>query len=118
MKTVSVRSVSKKVAVVKRLLETAGTNIGSVSFIKRSDNSPRRIAYRIHCRKPTFAPIPSGKDPARRERNRKQNLITLLDVNQPLYNSKGHIIGRGQWKSIPLDSVVRIKSAGVIYRFK
>lgn len=113
MEKVRISTVSRRVRTVRKLMETAGTNIGSVSFIKRETGRLRRIAYRLHC-VPVYAPIPKGN---RKAINKKHNLITVLDVNQPLYNRKGHIIGRGAWKSIPLDSVVRVKAGGTIYKF-
>ena len=114
MEKVRIGAVGRRVATVRKLMLTAGTRIGSVSFIKRETGRLRRIAYRLHCR-PTYAPVPKGN--TRKAINRKHNLITVLDVNQPLYNRKGHIIGRGAWKSIPLDTVVRIRAGGTIFRF-
>lgn len=109
-------STGRKVAMVRKLMKTAGTNIGSVSFVKRENGKTRCIPYRLACT-PVYAPIPKGKDKTRKTRDRSNKLMTVLDMNQPLYNRKGHIIGRGAWKSIPLDSVVRIRAAGTIYRF-
>lgn len=114
MEKVRISTVRRKVATVKKLMNTAGTCIGSVSFIKRENGKLRRIAYRLHCSHPNYAPVPKGN---RKAINKRNNLITVLDMNQPLYNRKGHIIGRGAWKSIPLDAVVRIKAGGTIYRF-
>ena len=116
MEKVRVSTVRRKVATVRKLMNTAGTCIGSVSFIKRENGKLRRIAYRLHCVHPNYAPVPKGKG-KRRAINKQHNLMTVLDMNQPLYNRKGHIIGRGAWKSIPLDAVIRVKAAGTIYRF-
>jgi hypothetical protein len=116
MEKVRIGAVGRRVRTVRKLMNTAGTRIGSVSFIKRETGKLRRIAYRLHC-VPTYAPVPKGKGNTRKAINRKHNLITVLDVNQPLYNRKGHIIGRGAWKSIPLDTVVRIRAGGTIYKF-
>ena len=115
MEKVRISTVGRRVATVKKLMETAGTRIGAVSFIKRENGRLRRIAYRLHC-VPNYAPVPKGSK-ARKAQDRKNKLITVLDMNQPLYNRKGHIIGRGAWKSIPLDTVVRVKAGGTIYKF-
>lgn len=118
MQELTFKRTRDKVRNVKRLILSAGNKIGSIHFIKRSDGSRRRISYRLHVRKPTYAKAPSGNNSDRRLRDEKNNLITLFDCNSVRYDKKGRINGRGNWKSIPINNVYRIKVNGSIYRIK
>lgn len=103
-----------KVRTARRILKMAENQIGNVWFIKRSDGKKRRMSYRLKVTKPTYATIPTGKgriDP------KEHNLMTVFDCNLVRYNSRGKINGRGDYRSIPLDNVIRISVNGQIYRF-
>jgi len=111
---------------VKSLLLEAGNNIGSVHFLKRSDNSLRKMTYRLHVQKPSVASIPGkdgkdgkegkvGKKLDRKVINKANNQLTVLDTNKVVRDSSGNIIGRGAWRTIPLDRVVRVANKGIIY---
>ena len=124
MEVIVTKNDRQRIAKVKKAISSAENFIGSVTFKKRSDDEIRRIAYRIHCQHPTFAPTPNGRGDAkgrgtghRKAVDKKNQQMTVLDVNQPLYNRKGHIIGRGAWKTIPLENVRRVRAGGTIYKF-
>lgn len=109
---------------VKAILLEAGNNIGSVHFIKRSDGKLRKMTYRLHCVHPSVASIPgSGKNKDKKGKkildrkvvNLKNDQLTVLDTNKVVRNSSGEIIGRGSWRTIPLEGVVRVAHKGIIY---
>ena len=77
------------------------------------------MAYRLHCVKPTYATKPTGKRFIKNKAKDSDNLqLTVLDVNKVLRNKKGRISGRGQWRTVPLETVQRIKVRGKIYKIK
>lgn len=102
---------------IKQILKSAGSKIGSVHFIKRSTGELRKMSYRIGVRKPSCAPVPSGrKDRAtKKAQDSKKNIMTVLDVNKVVYDKDGNKIGRGAWRSISLDSVTQITANGKTY---
>ena len=110
---------------VKALILESGNKIGSVHFIKRSDGKLRKMTYRLHCSNPSTASITgSGKDKNgkkgkkgldRKLINKANDQLTVLDTNKVVRNSSGEIIGRGSWRTIPLEGVVRVANKGIIY---
>ena len=118
MKKLRIKNQRSKVARVKALMTGIGNLIGSVWFYKRSDGELRKMAYRLHVKEPTYEKKPTGKRFAYKKAiDSKKNLITLFDCNCLRYNSKKRLCGRGGWRSVPLDGVVRLKVGGEIYRF-
>lgn len=115
METVMTSNKREKVRVVKGLIKSVGNQIGSVHFIARGTGKLRKMSYRLRVSKPTYEKVPSGH----KNRTKKQdsNLMTIFDVNMVRYNTRGRMNGRGGYKSIPLDSVVRLKVGGTIYKF-
>ena len=113
---------------IRQLIESAGTTIGSVHFIKRSDSSLRKMCYRLHVTKPSVAAVPKGladnADPSiasvqalqdRKVQDMANNQITVLDANKVVRDETGKKIGRGAWRTIPLDSVVQVTAKGTTY---
>ena len=106
---------------IRQKIEQAGNLIGSVHFYKRSDNSLRKMSYRLHVKKPSIAKAPKQKDNSyastkmRKEIDKKHNQMTVLDANKVVKDIEGNIIGRGSWRTIPLDNVIRISNKGNIY---
>jgi len=41
--------------------------------------------------------------------------MTVFDVNKVVRDDSGTIIGRGAWRTIPLERVERICNKGVLY---
>ncbi|UCG94505.1 MAG: hypothetical protein JSW13_01735 [Candidatus Aerophobus sp.] len=119
MEVIVRKSVKSRVKKVRQLLKQAGNTIGSVHFVKRSDGSLRKMCYRLHTYKPTYATKPSGKNfKARQAKNADKQMMTVLDVNKVRRDKKGRIAGRGDWRTIPLENVTRIKVKGMIYKIK
>jgi len=116
METIVAKSNRSKVSKAKKILLSAGNTMGSVHFRKRSDNTLRKMCYRLHVRKPSYAPKPS-KNSKKYKKDREHNLITVFDANKVRYNNKGNMCGRGEYRSIPLDTITRICVKGTIYRF-
>lgn len=117
MKILEYKDDRVRVQAVKELIQSAGNQIGSIYFRKRSDGSRRRISYRIHVRKPTYAKAPSGKNISyRKAQDSNHGLITVFDTNMIRRNNQGKMCGRGGYKSIPLNGVYRVKVNGEVYR--
>jgi len=126
---------------IKQRIEEAGTTIGSVYFNKRKDNVLRKMCYRLHVTEPSIAIKPKGAKTTQVckkcglksgecksgnyktvivGKNRKlidsnNDQITVLDTNKIVRDKKGKIIGRGAWRCVPLDKVVRISNQGKVY---
>ena len=111
---------------VETLIRQAGNKIGSVHFVKRSDSSLRKMCFRLHVKQPSFASKPRGTNAVSRKAvNKKNNQMTVFDVNKVLRNRKGEIKTdengkqqRGAWRTVPLDNVVRVCVDGVTYQIK
>jgi len=117
VKVLEIQDKKKRVSIVKGLILSAGNHIGSVHFRKRSDGSKRRMSYRLHVKEPTYAKAPSGKKSYKhRKINDENDLVTVFDCNKIKYNHKDRICGRGEYRSIPLDTVYRICVNGEIYK--
>lgn len=108
---------------VREQIENAGNKIGSVYFYKRSDNSLRKMSYRLHVRPKSVNEIedirPSGLGRSlkkwRKMIDEANNQMTVYDTNKVLRDSDGKIIGRGAYRTIPLENVTRIKNNGIEY---
>lgn len=130
---------------VKEKIEKAGTTMGSVHFNKRTDGTLRKMSYRLHVKHPSVAGVPKGlreeaevcrvcgkpKDACHtgpyekievksNKRSKKvidenNNQMTVLDANKVVRDKEGKVIGRGAWRTIPLEKVTRIANRGVKY---
>lgn len=108
---------------IKEKIELAGNLLGSVHFYKREDNTLRKMSYRLHVRKPSVAKAPidktSGFTPKRKinrkEVDKKNDQMTVLDANKVVRDREGKVIGRGQYRTVPLENVVRICNKGITY---
>ena len=130
---------------VKSQILNAGTTIGSVHFYKRTDNSLRKMCYRLHVTSPSVASRPKfakldtktnlpvstvstdaagktivqfNRKTDRREIDKANNQITVLDANKVVRDESGKVIGRGAWRMIPLEKVVRISNKGTVYTIR
>ena len=119
MKVITIKSDKARVRKVKNLIESVGNKIGSVHFRKRSDGSLRKMCYRLHTKKPQYATSPSGKRFKKRQALNSDNLqMTVFDVNKVVRDKKGKIAGRGAWRTIPLENVVRTCINGTITKIR
>jgi hypothetical protein len=109
---------------IRQKIELAGNLIGSVHFYKRSDNSFRKMSYRLHVKNPSTAKAPKSpkfpkeknyKNNLRKDIDNKNNQMTVLDANKVVKDIDGKIIGRGAYRCIPLENVVRISNNGCLY---
>ena len=96
---------------IRRIIESAGNQMGSVHFIKRSTGTLRKMSYRLHVTNPKFAKKPSGHKVVNDVAN---DQMTVFDVNKPV-KKDGEVIGRGAWRTIPLENVCRIVAGGKTY---
>jgi hypothetical protein len=65
---------------VRDKILSAGNTIGSVTFEKRTDETTRRMSFRLHAKHPSFAPAPSSNNTTR-EKNREKNIKNLQLTN-------------------------------------
>ena len=118
MKKIKIKDTKKRVKRVKEILERAGTNIGSVWFIRRGDGGFRKMTYRLHVKSPTYAPTPKTKQYKElRKKNRRNDQMIVLDCNKVNRNRLKRMNGRGARRTIPLEGVKRIKVSGEVYHF-
>ena len=117
MQVIETKSKREKVRRVKKLMESVGENFGSVWFLRRKDGTLRKMAYKLHVTNPSWAPKPTGENFLyKKTQDAEKNLITVFDTNFVRKNNTGRMCGRGGYKSLGLDSVVRLKVGGVIYK--
>lgn len=104
---------------IRKILQSSGNTIGSVHFRKRSNGELRKMAYRLHVRKPSVAKAPKFKDDGDKyktiNKDRENLQITVLDVNKVVRDKSGSIKGRGAWRTVPLENVERISVRGKVY---
>jgi hypothetical protein len=119
---------------VRETIEKAGTTIGSVHFRKRSDGKLRKMAYRLHVKNPSFASAPNGLKEvggkslehevshkvrvSRKIIDKKNNQMTVFDANKVIRGKDGAILGRGAYRCISLENVIRIANKGIVYNIK
>lgn len=114
----NVKNDKARVRMVKGLIESAGNLMASVWFNKRTDGKKRKMVFRLGVKEPTYATKPSNSNFKKTViKDRSNCQMTVLDVNKIRYDKKGHMSGRGDWRTIPLESVTRIAVNGKIYRF-
>ena len=118
MKIISEKNEAKRVGIVKRLIESVGQKIGNVHFIKRSTGTKRRMCYKLHVKAPSYANVPKGDKSTKSNSKKKTDYRTkiVFDTNKLLYNKRGNLVGRGDYRSIPLENVIRISVNGTIYK--
>jgi hypothetical protein len=115
MKEVMFKTKRDRVRGVKKLIVSVKNQIGSVWFKARGTGKLRKMAYRLRVSHPQYEKVPEGNGIKMR---RDCDLITVFDCNTLRYNRRGMLNGRGGYKSIPLDGVVRLKVGGEIYRIR
>ncbi len=102
---------------MRQIMELAGSKIGNVHFIKRSNGKLRKMSYRLHVRHPKYMNSPSG-NVNRKAQDKNNNTITVYSTNDLIRDKKGRVIGRGAYKTIPLDGIVRVVAGGKVYKIK
>jgi hypothetical protein len=102
---------------IRQILESVGSKIGNVHFIKRSNGELRKMSYRLHVRNPKHIPSPSGNG-NRRQADISNDTMTVYSTNDVVRDRDGNITGRGAYKRIPLDGVTRIVANGKVYEIQ
>lgn len=102
---------------VRQIMESVGSKIGNVHFIKRSNGQLRKISYRLHVRNPKVSKSPTGQRDTR-SKDLSNNQMTVYSTNEVIRDSSGNIIGRGGYRVVPLENVVRVVAAGRVYEIQ
>jgi hypothetical protein len=109
------RTLPARLKKVRAAMESAGTRIGSVHFRKRSGGELRKMAYRLHVQNPSVANKPKGNSQSKRVTDAMNVQMTVFDVNKVVRNKDNEIVGRGAWRTVPLENVERVVANGVEY---
>lgn len=113
-KVIRSKSLPDRIKKVRKAILSAGNTIGSVHFVKRTDHSLRKMAYRLHVKNPSCAPAPATEKQTKYiDRDNLQ--MTVLDTNKVVRDRDGNIIGRGAYRTIPLENVERVVAKGTVY---
>jgi hypothetical protein len=102
---------------VRQIMESVGSKIGNVHFIKKSNGELRKMSYRLHVRNPKFGKKPSGNG-NRKAEDVSNGTMTVYSTNDVVKDTEGNIIGRGAYKRIPLANVTRIVANGKVYEIQ
>jgi hypothetical protein len=122
---------------IRDILTSVGSQIGSVHFRKRTDGSLRKMCYRLHVQNPKHASHPSRSShsselprdshgrfvskktsirrPDRKVVDRKNDQLTVFDVNKVIGRDENGKQKRGAWRCVPLENVERIRVNGITY---
>ena len=106
--------ISSNPKTVRKTLESVGSRIGSVHFRKRTDGKLRKMCYRLHVQNPTVAKAPHKKTLLKRTQDVENGQMTVFDVNKVIWKD-GMKVGRGAWRTVPLETVERICISGKVY---
>jgi hypothetical protein len=106
-KTLNFKTLPARVNKVRELILSADNTIGSVSFNKRSNGELRKMAYRLHVTNPSVGPAPKGIRDTKTI-NAKNLQLTVLDANKVVRDDDGNILGRGAYRTIPLEKVTSV----------
>ena len=109
-------SKSKKIRKIRSLIGKLGNQIGAVTFKKRSTGELRKMTFRLHVSDPTYASKPKGTRDVKGI-NDSNDQITVFDCGVMRYGKKDRINGRGDWRTIPLENVMKLTVNGEKYRF-
>ena len=104
----------ERIKKVRAKILSAGNTIGAVEFIKRTDDQTRRMSFRLHVQSPSFVTRPKKSNNKFKDLENLQ--LTVYDVNKVNRDYRGKIIGRGAYRTIPLENVMRISVKGTVYR--
>lgn len=102
---------------IRQIMESVGSKIGNVHFIKKSNGKLRKMSFRLHVRNPKHQASPSG-NVDRRAQDVSNGTMTVYSTNDVVRDKDKNIIGRGAYKCIPLDRVTRIVANGKVYEIQ
>jgi len=102
---------------VRQIMESVGSKIGNVHFIKRGNGKLRKMSYRLHVRNPKVGNAPTGKRDTRAT-NLSNDQMTVYSTNDVVKDKDGNIIGRGAYRTVPLEGVVLVVAGGKVYEIQ
>jgi len=102
---------------VKQIIYSSGSKIGNIWFYKKSNGELRKMSYRLGVKNPKHIKKPSGNS-NRRSDDASKDLLTVYSTNDVVRDKDNNIIGRGAYKRIPLNNVVRIVAGGRVYEIQ
>jgi len=102
---------------VRQIMNSVGSRIGNVHFIKRSNGELRKMSYRLHVKNPKVGNAPKGKRDTRAT-NLSNNQMTVYSTNDVVKDKAGNVIGRGAYRTVPLEGVVRVVAGGRVYEIQ
>ena len=111
---IDIPNLPQRIKKVRSIISSAGSKIASVHFNKRSNGKLRKMAYRLHVQNPTCAKAPIGNSNTK-DKDKDNLQMTVFDVNKVNKDKDGNVIGRGAWRTIPLENVVRVCVDGTVY---
>jgi hypothetical protein len=117
VKVLKFKALPARINKVRELLLSADHTIGGVEFIKRSNGELRKMTYRLHVDNPTVAPKPKGVRNTKKI-NTENLQLTVLDSNKVVRDDDGNILGRGAYRTIPLEGVQSVTVKGTTYQIE
>ena len=67
------------------------------------------------CNGPFTTVKPTKPVKSRQDIDKSNDQMTVLDANKVVRDDNGIVIGRGAWRTVPLEKVVRISNKGTTY---
>lgn len=116
-KVLKFKALPARVNKVRELILSADNTIGGVEFVKRSTGELRKMTYRLHVDNPSVAPAPKGIRDTKTI-NQKNLQLTVLDSNKVVRDEDGNILGRGAYRTIPLEKVKSVTVKGTTYKIE
>ena len=124
----TVKAINPPISWVKSRIEEAGSKIGNVWFIKRKDNSLRKMCYKIGVSNPKNVKAPKGFKESLPSHGtcvgngmqltwNKSKYIDEANLQMRVYdvNHVNEDGKRGAYRTVPLDRVTRIASNGQVF---
>lgn len=83
----------------------------NTSAVRTCNTGPFRTETKTRTIDATIV-VPAKPKLDKKRVDKANDQITVLDANKVVRDDQGNIIGRGAWRTIPLENVVRIKAKG------
>jgi hypothetical protein len=116
-KVLTFKTLPARVNKVRDLILSADNTIGSVEFNKRSNGELRKMAYRLHVTNPSAVPAPKGIRDTKTI-NSKNLQLTVLDANKVVKDEDGNVVGKGAYRTIPLEKVKSVTVKRTTYQIE
>ena len=110
---------------VRQIMRKAGSNFGTVHFVKKSTGKMRKMSYRVGVKKPKWSMAPGTSGVVKSPAKNADTLMTVYDVNKVHRDNQGNVIRdedgkvkRGAYRTVPLDRVTMVVVKGVRYQIR